>query len=162
MSTASNGGATGPPPRYTVVQQRLAHLHDLTEHAHRSLRLWRRVFYGVGLAAVAAAAAAGASSLADIWGSRTAGFLALAAAVLTAVDKFVGAGDKIARLDRRWQSLDALAGEVETILIDARVRESLLDGHDGGAVAGYDAWLAERCASVDGALKAINDRLDRV
>ncbi len=149
-------------PRYTVVEERLELLEKRSCYARHCLRLWRWIFYSLGLAAVVSAAAAGASSLADIWGPNAAGFLALAAAILTSVDKFIGASGSIARLNRRWQSFVALEDEVKSLLIDAREREPRLELGDDTALSAYDVWLTEKCARVDAAWRMINDRHDQV
>jgi hypothetical protein len=137
-------------------------VNDLAKEAHGSLRLWRVILYSVGLAAVVFAAAAGASILGDIWGSTAAGLLALAAAVLASVDKFLSAGEKITRLDRRWQGLQDLSERSALVLGDAIAWESRLDPNDATALAHYDKWLTDQREAIANDLKVINDRQDRV
>lgn len=161
MTTALSARPSAPATDHAALQHRLAHLEGLTSQARSSLRLWRGVMYTCGLLAVVAAAAAGVSSLGDIWGSATAGLLAIGSAILASVDKFLGAGDKVTRLDRRWQSLDDLQGRARFDLYDAKAAESRLDPAADAAVD-YRTWLTERCRSIDADLKAINDRLDNV
>ena len=55
-----------------------------------------------------------------------------------------------------------LEDEANTSLIDAAEKESRLDPSDDGAIAAYEGWIAEKCAHLDAALKAINDRRDQV
>jgi hypothetical protein len=162
MTTSLTAGPAHSTERHVAVAERTARLKALAEDAHGSLRLWRVVLYSVGLAAVVAASAAGASILGDIWGSTAAGFLALAAAVLASVDKFLSAGDKITKLDRRWQGLQDLSERTTIVLSDAVSRESRLDPTDPVAVADYDKWLTDQCASIDAEWQAISDRQDRV
>jgi hypothetical protein len=162
MSISSNVAPTGLMSRYTAVQERLAYVDRLTRHARCSLRLWRWVFYSVGLAAVVTAAAAGASSLGDIWGSNATGFLALAAAILASVDNSSAPATRSPGWTAAGRaSMPSRAG-LASILIDARMKESLLDAGDDAAVSAYDAWLTERCGSVDSDLAVINDRRDQV
>jgi len=162
MTTSLTAGLADFTGRHVALAERSALLDVLALKARRSLRLWRVALYGVGLAAVVAASAAGASILGDIWGSTAAGFLALAAAVLAGVDKFIGAGDKIAKLDRRWQALQDLSERTTIVLSDAIARESRLDPEDAVTVADYDRWLTDRCSSIDAEWKIISDRHDRV
>lgn len=156
----ADAGASGM--RCARVQDRLELYVELASKGERSLRLWRVVMYTSGLLAVVAAAAAGLSSLGSLWGPKWAGGLALAAAVLTSVDKFLGASDKITKLDRRWQSLEDLEDRALAALIDARAREERLDAGDATALAGYDAWLDEVCGRLDARLEKLNARLERV
>ena len=139
------------PPKWNALEER-RHIVDVQKRrARRSLRLWRGVFWTTGIAAVAFAALAGGAGLGDLWGAKVAGILALTAAVLAAVDKFLTAGDKVAQLQQRDNDLNKLQCKLESAVVDARLRE------DGTAVRDeYVEWLCAKCTEVDEELSKIN------
>jgi hypothetical protein len=143
-----------------VFDTRLTRTIELAKRTRKSLRLWRWIFYTIGSSAVVAATAAGASNLADIWGAHTAGLLALLAAVLTAVEKFLTAGGQVNREELRWESLDYLQTKLTVALADVEWREAEIQATQDAALQAekqneYEAWLQKQCAEVD-------DRLARL
>lgn len=125
------------------------------DRSRHSLRLWRGIYWTLGIATVAAAALAGAGALADLFGAKVAGLLALGAAVLAATEKQVAAGDKVAGLQRRYNELNDLSCQLEAAVADARFRG---DGsRPSGTGEGDDArWLTASADRADKALHAIN------
>jgi hypothetical protein len=105
-----------------VFRTRSTHVAELAHRARWSLGLWRGVFYTVGIAAVVAATLAGASSLASLGGEVVAGFLALAAAVLASVDKFLGAVNRVNTAGRRHEALSALEQRLTGLAAQALCR----------------------------------------
>lgn len=114
----------------------------------RSLALWRWVFYSTGISAVIAATLAGASSLAEFWGVTTAGILALVAAVLTAVEKFLAAGDKVGKLAQCYTKLRQLQDLAWGAVADADAGVFA----DGSVTPG----IAEICAQIDKGLQDVD------
>jgi len=89
--------------------------------------------------------------------ARNAGILALAAAVLTAVEKFLTAGDKVGVLARRYQDLAALADEAKGAVADAQQKEASTANPTYLSLADYEAWLGTRASELDAKLKKINE-----
>ena len=128
----------------------LGEVQRICDETRGSLRLWRFVYYGLGTAAVVSTAIAGASSLAEFWGHTAAGVLALAAVALTATEKFIGAGDKVTRLEQRFGEL---AGLHDAIAIDV---------HLVPAVADVGTFVRQHHAATRKRLERIDARPNRV
>jgi hypothetical protein len=106
-----------------VFQARRTDVETLASEARKSLRLWRGVYYTLGITAVIAATAAGASSLADLGGQVLAGILALLAVVLAAVEKFLGALNRVNSIGRRHLQLSAVRERLNGLIDQAQYRE---------------------------------------
>ena len=133
-----------------LLSAELGEVQRIRDETRGSLRLWRFVYYSLGTAAVVSTAIAGASSLAEFWGHTAAGVLALAAVALTATEKFIGAGDKVARLERRFGEL---AGLHDAIAIDV---------HFVPAVADVGTWARDHYAATRQRLEEIDAAPNRV
>lgn len=86
------------------------------------------------------------------------GVLALMAAVLTAVEKFLTAGDKVGALSRRYQDLVAVRDETQAACADAMEKENVAGGQQLSiSIAEYEEWLGAKAHEIDAELRKINE-----
>lgn len=149
-----------------VLQSGLERVRDLRDKERHSLRLWRWIFYVIGLAAVVSATLAGAASLGDLLGSTWVGVLALAAAVLTAVDKYLTAIDHVSRSLTRYDALQSLSEHIEALVGQAQYEAGRIEDESDDAARlvrrdVVDAWLLRVTTEVDERLQRILDPTSR-
>lgn len=145
-----------------VFQSRREDVETLAGEARRSLKLWRGVYYTLGITAVIAATAAGASSLADLGGQVLAGILALLAVVLAAVEKFLGALNRVNSIGRRHLQLIAVRERLGGLIEQAQYREDGIAGAADDVVRAKlrgeaSAWFDKQVVDVEKRLQTILD-----
>ena len=149
-----------------VLQSGLDRVRELTDAERHSLRLWRWIFYVIGLSAVISATLAGAASLGDLLGSTWVGVLALTAAVLTAVDKYLTAINHVSRSLARHDALQSLSEHVEALVGQAQYQAGRIEEEPDDAARlirrdVVDAWLLRVTTEMDARLQRILDPASR-
>ncbi|MBI4943377.1 MAG: hypothetical protein HY830_21750 [Actinobacteria bacterium] len=141
-----------------VLRERLGLVAAQRVAARRSLRLWRGLYWAAGIGAVGTAAAAGVSALGEILTTGWAAAFAAMSAVLTALDKFLNAGDKVQRVLTRHARLSVVEYGLAAKVVDAQWRHEALDPADADQVKAFADWLDESARAVDAEVVAVFEK----